>query len=77
MAGPPGWVEWAVAALLVAALLPWDSPRGLLAVVLAAIAVWGLARLALTRLGGLTGDVLGAAAELSQLATLLAFATGR
>ena len=77
MAGPPGWVEWAVAALLVAALLPWDSPRGLLAVVLVAVAVWGLARLALTRLGGLTGDVLGAAAELSQLATLLAFATGR
>ncbi|HVN53726.1 MAG TPA: adenosylcobinamide-GDP ribazoletransferase [Anaerolineaceae bacterium] len=47
--------------------------RGLLAATLAALASFGAVRLALSRLDGITGDVLGLVVELSELMVLLAF----
>jgi adenosylcobinamide-GDP ribazoletransferase len=55
-----------------ACLLDWR--RAALGAVLAGIAAAGLAVFARNRVGGATGDVYGAAAELSQLAALVAFA---
>lgn len=60
----------AVLPLLLVLLSGW---RGLLAVVLAALAALGAVRLALSRLNGITGDVLGLVVELSELMVLLAF----
>ncbi len=57
--------------LALAILAGW---QGLLAVGLALLVVFGAVRLARSRLGGLTGDVLGLIVELSELAVLLAFA---
>jgi adenosylcobinamide-GDP ribazoletransferase len=42
--------------------------------ILAALAVWGMAALARRRLGGYTGDVLGAVQQATEIATLLALA---
>jgi adenosylcobinamide-GDP ribazoletransferase len=53
--------------------------RRLAGLVAAAVAVglaWGLARLASRRLGGVTGDLLGAAVALGELAFLLGLALG-
>lgn len=64
---------WLAAAVLVAGLLQWaggDWWRGVLAVLLAAAVVGALVRRATRRLGGVNGDVFGAAIELC-LATLL------
>jgi adenosylcobinamide-GDP ribazoletransferase len=60
---------------LVACLLDW--PRALLALCLVALTAVAVAALARRRLGGATGDVYGATAELCLLATLIAFAVHR
>jgi adenosylcobinamide-GDP ribazoletransferase len=44
---------------------------GLLASVLALLVAWGLTHLATQKLGGVTGDILGAVVELSELAYLV------
>ena len=51
--------------------------RGLLAVAAAALVALAIGRLAARRLGGVTGDVLGAAIELAECAALLALLAGR
>jgi len=58
-------------ALILALPLPLLFPLPALLAVLAAFAV---ARLALSRLGGLTGDVLGAMIALAELGGLLGYA---
>ena len=60
---------------LVACLLDW--PRALLALCLVALTALAVATLARRRLGGATGDVYGATAELCLLAALIAFAVHR
>ncbi len=56
---------------LVLALLALGLGRGVVAVVLAALAVIALASLARRRLGGYTGDVLGAAQQVGEIVMLL------
>ncbi|HET6172315.1 MAG TPA: adenosylcobinamide-GDP ribazoletransferase [Gaiellales bacterium] len=51
--------------------------RGLLAVAAAALVALVVGRLAVRRLGGVTGDVLGAAIELAECAALIALLAGR
>jgi adenosylcobinamide-GDP ribazoletransferase len=66
-------VVWLATATVVTGIAAWvglDAWRGLLAVVLAGAVVALLVRRAVHRFGGVTGDVFGAAIELS-LATLL------
>ena len=60
------------ATALLVCLLDWR--RAVVAVVLASATGLGVAVLARRRLGGATGDVYGAASELTQLAVLLVFA---
>ncbi|WP_432977582.1 adenosylcobinamide-GDP ribazoletransferase [Dactylosporangium sp. CA-233914] len=70
---------WALAAVTIvtAALAALADPwRGPAAVLLAAGVSWGLTAHARRRLGGLTGDVIGAAVELSTAAALITLATG-
>ena len=62
-----------LATVLLVGLLDWR--RALVALALVAVTVLLVAGLARRRLGGVTGDVCGASAELSQLAVLLVFAT--
>lgn len=50
------------------------GPTALVATLLAGLAAWGMARLALARIGGQTGDILGATQQLSEIAALLTFA---
>ena len=47
---------------------------GLVPTLAAALAVWRVARLARARIGGQTGDILGAAQQMAELAALLALA---
>jgi adenosylcobinamide-GDP ribazoletransferase len=47
---------------------------GAVPVALAALCLWGLARLARVRIGGQTGDILGAAQQLAEIALLLGLA---
>lgn len=73
LAPGPGAVDLGVGfgtALICAALAGWLA--GLAALAAAALAALALARLAARRLGGYTGDVLGAAAVAAELAALLA-----
>jgi adenosylcobinamide-GDP ribazoletransferase len=51
--------------------------RGLLAIVAAAIVALAVARFAQRRIGGVTGDVLGATIELAECAALIALLAGR
>ena len=64
------------AALGIAALVCFVlfSVTGLLACVIAAGAVYLLARIALHKIGGQTGDILGASQQIAEIALLLAFA---
>lgn len=62
----------AVPAAAVPLLLDWR--HGLLAAALVALTTLGVAALARARIGGATGDVYGATAEVGQLAALVAFA---
>ena len=66
----------AVATALVVALA-CARLRGLLAVAAAALVALAVGRLALQRIGGVTGDVLGATIELAECAALLALLAGR
>jgi adenosylcobinamide-GDP ribazoletransferase len=68
---PPGATAAALIGLLVA-LLALGISRGILAMVLAAVAMAALALLARRRLGGYTGDVLGAAQQAGEIVMLLA-----
>ena len=66
-------ISWLLVAVLVVVVAAWAGPaawRGLLAIVVAGLVVVALVRRAVQRFGGVTGDVFGAAIELS-LATLL------
>jgi len=69
-----GRTELALATItaLAFALLAANGP-GVAAVVLAGLTSWGVARFALARLPGLTGDLYGATCELVELAILLFF----
>lgn len=73
----PAVASWLLAAALVGVLVGWAGPwlgldwwRGPVAVAMAALVVTLLVRRAVRRFGGVTGDVFGAAIELS-LATML------
>jgi adenosylcobinamide-GDP ribazoletransferase len=70
---PLWWVVLAAAAVAVVPGRPWQGP---LAVAVAAALVVGLSAHTRRRLGGVTGDVLGAANELATLATLATLAAG-
>jgi adenosylcobinamide-GDP ribazoletransferase len=67
-------VALAIAAVLPAVLAIGGGWRGLGAGVAALLVVLIVSRVARVRLGGVTGDVLGLAVELSELAVLLVFA---
>jgi adenosylcobinamide-GDP ribazoletransferase len=58
-----------VTAVLAAAIVGW---RGLVLAGAAAAAMWAMSRLAVARLGGLTGDVYGAIVETAEAAALVA-----
>ena len=62
------------AGIIPAVLISFTGIRGLAAMLLVALTVWGLSRLARARLGGMTGDVLGFTVEISELLVLLVFA---
>ncbi len=73
---PPGRLALAVL-LALPGIVPllWSRPGALLVAVLAVVALLGwLARFLLRRIGGSTGDCLGFAAAMGQLAVLLAVA---
>jgi adenosylcobinamide-GDP ribazoletransferase len=69
-----GGRDLALGAALAAPALLLDWRHGALAVPAAGAAAGAVAALAHRRIGGATGDVYGAVAELAQLAVLLAFA---
>lgn len=63
-----------IAALLPLAFLPIGGLRALVAILLAHLVTLGIVRLARSRLGGITGDVLGLTVELAELTVLLVYA---
>ena len=65
----------AVIAVVLAALSAFALPEIMAAAVFQAMFVWILARLALRRIGGQTGDVLGAAQQVTEIAALLYLTT--
>jgi adenosylcobinamide-GDP ribazoletransferase len=67
------WRSLALSALLPLALTALAGSRGLLAATVSLLATLGILRLAHQRLGGLTGDVLGLAVELTELSVLLTY----
>ena len=72
--GPPLHVLlFALIPLLLVLLGGW---RAILAVVFAHLLTAGIIRLARSRLGGMTGDVLGLIVELGESVILLVFAIG-
>jgi adenosylcobinamide-GDP ribazoletransferase len=64
-------------ATAVVAALACARLRGLLAIAAAALVAVVVARLATRRIGGLTGDILGATIELAECAALVALVAGR
>jgi adenosylcobinamide-GDP ribazoletransferase len=67
-------VDLLVGGVIAALVCAVDPKRALVAAVLVAISTLAVVALARRRLGGATGDICGATAELGQLAALLAFA---
>jgi adenosylcobinamide-GDP ribazoletransferase len=67
-----GWPSllWGLPLLAACAWLGW---QGVVALVLGLSTTWLLGRLAMARLGGQTGDVLGASIELVEVAVLVGF----
>src|SRR5258705_142170 len=63
-------IGWCAGIAVVVALLCLGVVPGLAALVVAAAAVAGLARLAQRQIGGYTGDVLGAAQQIGEIAVL-------
>jgi adenosylcobinamide-GDP ribazoletransferase len=68
-ASSPVVAGWEMAMLALAAVLLW--PGGVLVWLLAPVAVLGWSAFLVRRLGGLSGDVLGAGVEIGELACLL------
>jgi len=68
---PPGATAAALIGLLVA-VIALGIGRGILAMILAGVAMAALALLARRRLGGYTGDVMGAAQQVGEIVMLLA-----
>jgi adenosylcobinamide-GDP ribazoletransferase len=68
------WHTYLFAAILPLGLVLLGGPRAFAAALLALLATAGLIGVARTRLGGLTGDVLGLIVEVGELVILLAFA---
>jgi adenosylcobinamide-GDP ribazoletransferase len=68
------WHTFLFAAILPLGLILVGGLRAVAAALLAVAAAATAIRLARSRLGGLTGDVLGLIVELGELAILLAFA---
>jgi adenosylcobinamide-GDP ribazoletransferase len=64
-------ILWCLAIALVVALLCLGGGTGLAGLVVAAAAMAGLAALARRQIGGYTGDVLGAAQQIGEIAMLL------
>ena len=64
-------MAWALALALGLGLCGWAA---LPAAIAAGLAATGVARLALARIGGQTGDILGSVQQVSELAVLLVFA---
>jgi adenosylcobinamide-GDP ribazoletransferase len=74
---PAAAASWVAAAVLAGALVGWaggDWWRGAAAVAAAALVVVALVRRAVSRFGGVTGDVLGAGIELALAALLVSVA---
>jgi adenosylcobinamide-GDP ribazoletransferase len=71
----PRAVVTGITVLAAAAAALADPVRGPLAVLLAAGVAWALTRHARRRLGGITGDVIGAAVELATMTAWLVLAT--
>jgi adenosylcobinamide-GDP ribazoletransferase len=67
------WREPVVATLVasVAAYVGLDWVLGLVVLAVAGLAAWGVARYARAQVGGVTGDVLGSAQQVAELAALL------
>lgn len=72
-AGRPSAATATIAALiaLIIAIVALDFGRGLVAIALAALAAAGLALIARRRIGGYTGDVLGAAQQVAEITMLV------
>ena len=64
----PAYAGLALAALIG---LVFGGFSGLLACALAALTAWGCARIALAKIGGQTGDILGATGQLTELVALM------
>jgi adenosylcobinamide-GDP ribazoletransferase len=69
--GPAGFIA---AGLVTAVVTVLGGPRALVAVAAAHLLAWLVVRVAHSRLGGITGDVLGLALELSELTILVTYA---
>ncbi|CUH39771.1 Cobalamin synthase [Jannaschia seosinensis] len=68
---PPAHAVWIAVALAALALLPAGA-HGLAAAALVAAALWALGRVARAKIGGQTGDLLGACQQISEVAVLVA-----
>jgi adenosylcobinamide-GDP ribazoletransferase len=64
-------IGWCLALGIIAALLSLGFVAGLVGLVVAALAIAAVAGLARRRIGGYTGDVLGAAQQVGEIAMLL------
>lgn len=71
---PLSWLALSSASVAVVSSRPWQGP---LALLLGAAAVLALSGHTTRRLGGVTGDVLGAASELSSTVALVALSAAR
>ena len=63
-------------ALIVPLLALWLAPgaRSLISITIAMVVVWGVSKLAIRRLGHISGDIMGMIIELGELLLLLGFA---